>query len=258
MSKRKRSTLLPVHGKEEEWKDVEPKGLHVIRNAQIRTEEAKEFFETVEWFQRFGKQYPKTAHHNGFHCMAADHPCLFDIVSQSIDIALHHCDHATLRYMKSHMDDVSVAAMRHKGAIREATKRGSRLVKLGWGLGRHPDTWAPDGEGLVLMICLADTTQHHREFKFTCPPLGRKWSVFTPDATLVVFTDEAYEIWEHESVRSKWQDGECISLTVRIKSIDSYYGWKIPGELNLVTGSDTSSVGYAREKQHERIRTRHL
>ena len=161
-----------------------------------------------------------------------------------------------MEYMKNNLHDVSVATMRHKGATRENSKRGTKLIKEGWGLGSHPDTWAPDGEGLVLMICAAKTVKYHREFKFTCPTLGWEYSFFTPDATVVVFTNEAYDIWEHESVRSKWQDEECISMTIRIKSIDSYYGWTVPDKLssNLIDMGATSSVSYARMKQQERIK----
>jgi hypothetical protein len=67
-------------------------------------------------------------------------------------------------------------------------------------------------------------------------------------------------MWEHESIRSKWQDGECVSLTVRIKSIDSYYGSSSPYPLLafLITGDDISSTAYARLKQHERIKNSYL
>ena len=79
-------------------------------------------------------------------------------------------------------------------------------------------------------------------------------------ATILIFHSDAYEMWEHESVRSKFQDGECISLTVRIKSIDAYYDWttNMPN-LDAGTGiertrCDKTSVGYARLMQHKRIR----
>jgi len=236
---------------------VKPNGLHIIHDAVTCTQELLNFFNNVVWFQRFGKQYPTTAHYNGHHCMAQDHKEIEFSVLEAINIAQKHCDHPALQYMKQNLHDVSVATMRHKGAIRESSKRGgTKLVKEGWGLGSHPDTWAPDGEGLVLMICAATTVEHHREFKFTCPMLRWEWSFYTPNATVVVFTGDAYDIWEHESVRSKWQDGECISMTIRIKSIDSYYGWRVPDELSqeLITMKDTSSVGYARKKQQERIK----
>lgn len=236
---------------------VRPQGLYIIENAVNNSKELFDFFAKVEWFQRFGKQYPTTAHYNGHHCMAQDHKVIEDAVIEGIEAAQTKCDHKALNYMKNNMHDVSVATMRHKGAVRENAKRGNgtKLIKEGWGLGSHPDTWAPDGEGLVLMICVANTSSHHREFKFTCPALGWKYSFFTPDATIVVFTEEAYDIWEHESVRSKWQDGECISMTIRIKSIDSYYGWNVPDALSgkLIDMSHISSVGYARQKQLERI-----
>tara|TARA_B100001741_G_scaffold313582_1_gene320448 strand:- start:3053 stop:3850 length:798 start_codon:yes stop_codon:yes gene_type:complete len=234
-----------------------PKGLYIFHEGISDTKDLLDFFENVEWFQRFGKQYPNTAHYNGHHCMAKDHKVIESAVREAINIAQTKCSHPALSHMKNNIDDVSVATMRHKGAVREPAKRGNgtKLVKEGWGLGSHPDTWAPDGEGLVLMICVATTSSYHREFKFTCPALGWNYSFFTPNATVVVFTDEAYDIWEHESVRSKWQDGECISMTIRIKSIDSYYGWSVPDKLSgeLLNMSHISSVGYARQKQQERI-----
>lgn len=241
--------------KRKETQTMRPQGLYVIENGISSSKELLDFFANVEWFQRFGKQYPTTAHYNGHHCMAKDHKVIENAVMEAIEVAQTKCNHTALNYMKNNLHDVSVATMRHKGAVREKSKRGTKLIKEGWGLGSHPDTWAPDGEGLVLMICAANTVLHHREFKFTCPALGWEYSFFTPNATIVVFTEEAYDIWEHESIRSKWQDGECISMTIRIKSIDSYYGWNVPDALSgkLVDMRHTSSVGYARKKQQERI-----
>jgi hypothetical protein len=217
------------------------------------------FYKTVAWFQRFGAQYPATAHYNGHHCMAKDHPEVLNAVTDAINIAREHCSHGALELMSKNLDNVSVATMRHRGAIREPKKRGigTKLVKPGWGLGRHADTWAPDGEGLVLMITVADTKVHHREFQFTCPPLGLKWSVVTPDATILVFHADAYDMWEHESIRSNVQDGECISLTVRLKEIDAYYGWQMPDKIELgqkrKRSDHATSASFARLMQHKRI-----
>lgn len=252
--------LLPIDTRaEQSWDLVRPDGLCVMDQKLREPDQLLEFYSTVEWFQRFGTQYPNTAHYNGHHCMATDHPAVHEAVVDAISIARAQCSHKALTYMAENMHDVSVATMRHKGAERALNKRGTgtKLVKHGWGLGRHPDTWAPDGEGLVLMICVADTQEHHREFMFTCPPLGQKWLVTTPNATVLVFYGDAYDMWEHESIRSKFQDGECISLTVRIKSIDAYYGWttNLP-DLGSTKRKrdDTTSVGFARLMQHERIR----
>lgn len=246
---------------ESEWEVRKPEGLHVMNQSLPQSEELFSFYKTVEWFQRFGKQYPKTAHYNGHHCMANDYPQIRQAVVDAISISREECSHNALDYMAENLDDVSVAAMLHKGAVRVPCSRGAgtKLLKPGWGLGRHPDTWAPDGEGLVLMICVADTDMYHREFMFTCPPRGIKWSLFTPNATILVFYGDAYDIWEHESIRSKFQDGVCISLTVRIKSIDAYYGWTT----NLPTldtkkrkSNNQHSVGYARLMQHKRIQAK--
>ena len=244
---------------EAEWGVRKPQGLIVMDKTLSNSEDLSSFYKNVEWFQRFGKQYPKTAHYNGHHCMAEDYPEIRRAVSDAISISRQQCSHKALAYMEENMQDVSVATMRHEGAVRVPCKRGTgtRLLTPGWGLGRHPDTWAPDGEGLVLMICVADTRVHHREFMFSCPPLGVKWSVFTPDATILVFHGDAYDIWEHESIRSKFQDGVCISLTVRIKSIDAYYGWTTnlsSLETNKRKSDNHRSVGFARLMQHKRIR----
>lgn len=214
-----------------EWNVVKPKGLVVMDTPLPRSEYLWDFYHSdeVEWFQRFGLQYPKTAHWNGHHTMASKHPVVLAAVQDAIRIAQDQCSHPALKDMLENIDDVSVATMRHMGAVREPSKRKDGTTKLrtpGWGLGRHPDTYAPQGQGLVLMICVAKTEIHHREFQFTCPPLGQKYALPTPNGTILVFCDEAYEMWEHESIRSKFQDGECISLTIRKRKIDAYYGWQ--------------------------------
>ena len=244
---------------EKQWEERCPKGLQVMATPLPHASNLFNFYKSVTWTQRFGAQYPGTAHYNGHHCMAKEHPEILNAVIDAINTASEHCSHRALKLMSENLDNVSVATMRHKGAIREPTKRGTgtKLVKPGWGLGRHADTWAPDGEGLVLMIAVADTKVHHREFKFTCPPLGSKWSISTPDATILVFHGEAYDMWEHESIRSNFQDGECISLTVRLKKIDAYYGWEIPDKVDLgqkrKRTDHTTSAAFARLMQHERI-----
>ena len=99
------------------------------------------------------------------------------------------------------------------------------------------------------MICVATTEKCHREFQFTCPPLGKRYSLPTPDGTILFFTDHAYDLWEHESMRSKFQDGECISMTIRKRKIDSYYGWQGSPEGDgaadpmLLPGSDPHTAG---------------
>ena len=168
---------------EKEWTDQKPNGLYVFEDLFSDTTHVKDFFKNVEWFQRFGHIDPN-AHYNGHHCMANEHDILRTVVLEALVIAQKGCNHRALEYMKNNMWDVSIATMRHKGAERVFTNSRSKLLKPGWGVGRHPDTWAPDNEGLVLMICIADTIDHHREFKFTCPAMGWKYSVFTPDATV--------------------------------------------------------------------------
>ena len=62
----------------------------------------------------------------------------------------------------------------------------------------------------------------HREFRFTDPPGGRKFSIFTPGKLGVVFTGNAYDFWKHESIRNPKQTVTCYSLTIRLKSVCGY------------------------------------
>ena len=254
---------------EKDWKQRKPQGLDEGRIGEEH-EDLKErvtaFFEgNRPWFQRFGKQYPKTAHYNGDHFMSRDHEDVRRLVHICAETMLEQRSHAALRYVASNTaegcpdsDDVSVAVMRHKGAERVPMERDptkTKLVKPSWGLGAHPDTWAPDGEGLVMMITLGRTDEHNRQFRFSCPVLGYCHTIETPPGSIVVFTEDAYDKWEHESLRTKWQDGTCYSLTVRIKEIDSYYGWSSPeGMAPSMPRNDLTSVGYAKRMQRKRIR----
>lgn len=106
--------------------------------------------------------------------MAQEYIQIESVVKEAICAADKACNHEALQYMKNNLHDVSVATMKHKRAIREPTKRGTKLIKEGWGLGMHPDTWAPDGEGLVLMICLSN-------------PSSQRVQIFMPITSLDLF-----------------------------------------------------------------------
>ena len=67
---------------------VKPDGLYVIQNAVTDTDNLLDFFSGVQWFQRFGKQYPNTAHYNGYHCMAQEHIQIENVVKEAMH--LHH------------------------------------------------------------------------------------------------------------------------------------------------------------------------
>ena len=66
--------------------------------------------------------------------------------------------------------------------------------------------------------------------------------------------------WEHESLRIAKQDGDCISLTVRLKSVDGYFSWDIPeklkNEIDLANAGprEHREVGFARMMQHTRLK----
>jgi hypothetical protein len=255
---------------------VHPRGLYHTQHDEraftmIQLVDGWNFFKDVEWFQRFGKQYPTTAHYNGFHCMALDHWQIKSLVETALKYSRDNLvDHPTLSLMQSDLSKVSIAVMKHKGATRIPNARGGSKLRLpSWGLGAHPDTWAADGEGIVIMIVLADTKDFDRRFRFSMPSKGYAWEVCTPDGCILVFTGDAYDCWEHESIRSDWQDGTCISLTIRMANIDSYNGWSIPDELVSTLkregvkvptsgggATDTSSVGFARIMQKRRIEAR--
>jgi len=135
------------------------------------------------------------------------------VVMEAIRNARLHCNHDSLRKMEETPSEVAVATMKHEP---------------GWGLGAHVDVYAPDGQGLVLMISVATTKKVHRTFRFSQPDSKQKYDISTPSGTLVVFHGDAYEEWLHESVKNKKQDGTCISLTIRLKEIDGYDGWELP------------------------------
>lgn len=249
MSKpRSRPTLFP------------PFGLYVVPKG-VSPASAKALFDhfssdKIEWFQRFGKRFPNTAHYNGHHCMATDvdhADVLVPILKEAMDAGLGVYKDAalgTLQKMRDNLDQVAVATMRHKP---------------GWGLGAHIDVYAPDGEGLVLMVCVANTRHTHRTFRFSQTskdgtPVHH--DVPTPNGTVVIFGDEAYEEWMHESRKNPKQDGTCISLTVRLRDIDGYDGWSVPESVQSLAAADSvtakryRSHSYAVEKMNERLAKR--
>ena len=234
-----------------------PFGLVVLPNA-INEETQKTLVAhykspKVKWFQRFGKRFPKTAHYNGHHAMVED-PDHVDVLKPAVQDALEaiaaELAHPAIDAMRE-TSNVAVAAMLHQP---------------GWGLGPHVDVFAPDGQGLVVMMCVGTTKQMHRTFRFSQPALGdappRHYDVDTPPGTVLVFHGEAYEEWKHESRKKKQQDGDCISLTLRLREIDGYDGWEVPdkiardaAELNM-TAKRYRSHAFAEQKMLERIKRR--
>lgn len=43
------------------------------------------------------------------------------------------------------------------------------------------------------MITVANTNKKHRTFRYTCPPRGLKYDVETEHASVIVFTEDAYD-----------------------------------------------------------------
>ena len=87
----------------------------------------------------------------------------------------------------------------------------------------HYDDTHDVGHGMVLMVSISKDQLHlPRKFMFTDPVQGRKYELFTPNRQVILFKDECYDFWRHESIRDKHQSGTCLSFTIRLKSIDGY------------------------------------
>ena len=120
---------------------------------------------------------------------------------------------------------------------------------------QHYDNSHDEGAGLVLMINVVDgnpddPNKVDREFLFTDPPGGRKFSVFTPAKMGVVFTGDTYDLWKHESVRNKKQTVTCYSVTIRLKKVCGY-GKKVSDDLEYKAGARA-----AEKVAHQRIAKR--
>ena len=61
--------------------------------------------------------------------MAYDHDEIRTAVIEALTMTRVTCDHKALEYMAAHMDDVSVATMRHKGAT--PTSSGGIFTSFG-------------------------------------------------------------------------------------------------------------------------------
>lgn len=189
--------------------NVLPASMHAV---------ADYFDNEATWFKRFPR-FP-TAHENGHHVCLDENDKLRDLLRDLLDFLDKQglCHHALCQMedlLDTNPQDVTAATMLHKP---------------GWGLGQHIDTYAPDGDGCVVMYTIAKTKQVHRTFRFTQPPLTpddptHVHDTLTPNGTLLVFCHEAYEKWMHGSVRNPHQDGLAYSITFRLRPIDSYKKW---------------------------------
>ena len=268
---------------EKTWTAQRPIGLYtkndVISDATHAT--LLTYFGSVDWVQRWGRQYPHTAHYNYMHTKTeATDPDELQTELATKYPELCAAGQETLDSMKSIMPPgtafdtfamESFAVHKHKAAD------GKRLSG---GLGAHYDNAHHVGQGLVMMLNVVaeDATkavQVHREFLFTDPPGGRKFSLSTPGKMGLVFTGNAYDFWkvcarahsvmrflqktspnsylafrpaQHESVRSKKQTVTCYSITIRLKRVCGY-GKTAADNLEYAPGA-----GPAERVAHQRIK----
>ena len=199
--------LEPLPDAPKPWRSFRPAGLFTMLGAvSVATAAvAWNFFLTVTWFQRFPR-FPKTAHFNGYHCMMTDHLEIHNLVTEAIHSAMMMDPHPKVQIMLDHPERVSVAVMRHMPD---------------WGLGAHVDNIADDG--FVLGIALSNCKKVPRMFRWANAVFGLEWEIDTPHRSIFTFSGQVYTIFTHSSVKNPKQDGECVSLTVRLKDDDGYY-----------------------------------
>lgn len=219
--------LIPEHPKP--WRtDKKPRGLHIIEKG-ISKETARrvwQFFNTpgFPWIQRFGKQYPKTAHYNNWRCGPYVTPAEGDQWFHEYPAVYDMC-HEAAAAMGEHLKE-----LQPNGSFQqfEPQSVNVHLHKPNWGLGAHYDDSHDVGKGIVLMVTIGNEatfpkeTRQPRTFRFTDPVRGRQYDVDTPCRQVLCFKDETYDEWRHESIRNPKQTGDCLSFTIRMKDCDGY------------------------------------
>tara|TARA_B110001450_G_C17588749_1_gene468051 strand:+ start:49 stop:1008 length:960 start_codon:yes stop_codon:yes gene_type:complete len=211
------------------WRtDKRPKGLHIIQKGiSKKTATAVwNFFHTQDfpWIQRFGKQYPKTAHYNNWRCGAYVTPAEGEQWFREYP-AVHEMAHEAAAAMGEYLKELEPDGSFHHF---EPQSVNVHLHKPNWGLGAHYDDSHDVGKGIVLMVSIGNEntfdkeTRQPRTFRFTDPVLGRQFDVDTPCRQVLCFKDETYDYWRHESIRNPKQTGECLSFTIRMKDCDGY------------------------------------
>lgn len=207
------------------WAIVKPKGLFVVEDGvDPRTASAVwDFFNTPDfpWFQRFGARFPKTAKFNNYRigpftgddeqrAFEDKYPAVYTMCQEAVATMRAHLERNEPDSSFKHFKAESVNVHKHEP---------------GWGLGAHYDDTHDVGHGMVLMVSITDPKDRigpRRKFMFTDPVQGRKYEVDTPNRQIILFKDECYDFWRHESIRDKHQSGTCLSFTIRLKSIDGY------------------------------------
>jgi len=240
----------PDRPKPKDWISEKPIGLYVKPDAISDQLHAQmlEYLSNVTWVQRFGKTYPRTAHYNYFHTpIDATDPGEIQAEFKSKYPELYNLAHTTFESMKS-----VIPAGTHPAFDKfEPETVSIHKHAPGYGLGSHYDNTHDEGAGLVLMINICndgmDAPKVDREFVFTDPPGGRKFSVFTSAKTALVFTGNAYDYWRHESIRNKKQTVTCYSITIRLKQVCGF-GKKASDGLKYKPGAPA-----AEKEAHKRI-----
>ena len=207
------------------WAAVKPKGLFIVQDG-VSAGTAKDvwdFFDKPDfpWVQRFGVRFPKTAKYNNYRigpfigddgerAFKDKYPAVYEMAQEAVATMREYLEDKEPDSSFKHFKPESVNVHKHEP---------------GWGLGAHYDDTHDEGHGMVLMVSITHERHRwgtHRKFMFTDPVGGRKYEVFTPNRQVLLFKDECYDFWRHESVREKKQSGTCLSFTIRLKSIDGY------------------------------------
>tara|TARA_B110000902_G_scaffold262099_1_gene338248 strand:- start:697 stop:1539 length:843 start_codon:yes stop_codon:yes gene_type:complete len=212
------------------WTVVKPNGLHIVNKAISKNTackiKAKMLAPSFPWVQRF-KRFPKTAHFNFWRIgpfvgdeqqrtFADEHPEIYALCNEAV--ASMNAKVATDDPNSTFCDSFVAESV------------SVHLHKPNWGLGAHYDDAHDEGVGKVLMVSLGTEkespkeTRKPRTFLFTDPVFGRQFPVSTPSRQAVLFEGDCYDFWRHESVRDKRQTGDCLSFTIRLKSVDGYVG----------------------------------
>ena len=206
------------------WTETKPKGLFILpKGISPKTcRDAHAFFNTPNfpWEQRWGKRFPKTAHFNNYRIgpfEGEDARREFEEKFPAVYALAHEATNQMREYLRIKDPD---------GAFEHFQPESVNVHKHepGWGLGAHYDDTHDVGHGMVLMVSIygKEDVDRPRKFLFTDPVHGKQYTVETPNRQVLCFMREAYDFWRHESLRKHTQSDTCLSLTIRLKSIDGY------------------------------------
>lgn len=230
------------------WAVVKPKGLFVLPNG-IGGTTSKNVYEACTvpdfpWKKRFAYGQNKNWWHIG--------PFVGEGGQREFEAkypAVHAMAHEAVRQMTAYMD-VKEPGGSFTNFVPEAINVHKHAP--GWGLGAHYDDTRDIGEGKVLMVSISDPAEDAlpRTFQFTDPIKGRKYPVQTANRQVILFKDECYDGWRHESVRNKKQTSTCLSFTIRLKSIDGYFN---AADTPKYPKGPTSAARWAAKRVREKL-----